>query len=84
VARYYLRRGAYLAAANRAQQAVREYRQSPAVEEALSIMARSYDALGLVPLRDDALRVLRQSFPNSGYLTGQMAKAEGKPWWQLW
>jgi len=47
-------------------------------------MARSYDALGLVPLRDDALRVLRQSFPNSGYLTGQMAKAEGKPWWQLW
>ncbi|MFT3856818.1 MAG: outer membrane protein assembly factor BamD [Aquabacterium sp.] len=87
VARYYLRRGAYLAAANRAQQAVKDYRQSPAVEEALYIMARSYDELGLVQLRDDATRVLKQSFPNSGYLSGQQpsspAQAE-KPWWQLW
>ena len=68
VARYYLRRGAYLAAANRAQQAVKDYRQSPAIEEALYIMARSYDELGLIPLRDDALRVLKQSFPSSTYL----------------
>ena len=85
VARYYLRRGAYLAAANRAQQAVKDYRQSPAVEEALYIMARSYDELGLNQLRDDAVRVLRQSFPQSAYLepSGTQAKA-AKPWWQLW
>lgn len=88
VARYYLRRGAHLAAANRAQQAVKEFNQSPAVEEGLYIMAEAYDRLGLVPLRDDALRVLRQSFPNSRFLGG--AQADGgqnqppKRWWQLW
>jgi outer membrane protein assembly factor BamD len=93
VARYYLRRGAYLAAANRAQQAVKEYSQSPAVEEGLFIMAQAYDKLGLVPLRDDTLRVLRQSFPNSELLSSGLAGDTGsaaannkakKPWWQLW
>ena len=87
VARYYLRRGAYLAAANRAQQAVKDYRQSPSVEEALYIMAESYNQLGLTLLRDDALRVLKQSFPDSAYLngkTGPLTAAAKKPWWQLW
>ncbi len=88
VARYYLRRGAYLAAANRAQQAVKDYRQSPAIEEALYIMAQSYDSLGLAQLRDDTLRVLKQSFPNSRYLGSQVAEEQPtlakKPWWQLW
>ncbi|MBA4108461.1 MAG: outer membrane protein assembly factor BamD [Leptothrix sp. (in: Bacteria)] len=83
VARYYLRRGAYLAAANRAQQALTDYRSSPAIEEALYIMVRAYDKLGLIPLRDDAERVLKQSFPNSPYLAGGV-KAADKPWWQLW
>jgi outer membrane protein assembly factor BamD len=89
VARYYLRRGAYLAAANRAQQAVKDYRESPAIEEALYIMAQSYDKLGLTPLRDDALRVLKQSFPSSSYLGEQAAAPTSapqgdKPWWRLW
>ena len=83
VARYYLRRGAYLAAANRAQQALTDYRSSPAIEEALYIMVRAYDHLGLVPLRDDAERVLKQSFPNSPYLAGGV-KAADKAWWHLW
>ncbi len=85
VARYYLRRGAYVAAANRAQQAVKEYQRSPAVEEALYIMAQSYDKMNLEPLRDDALRVLKQSFPNSAYLDKDgVSTAAKKPWWQLW
>ena len=92
VARYYLRRGAYLAAANRAQQAVKEYNQSPAVEEGLYIMAQAYDKLGLLPLRDDTLRVLRQSFPNSQFLSAEATSSAApptadksqKPWWQLW
>jgi outer membrane protein assembly factor BamD len=86
VARYYLRRGAYLAAANRAQQAVKDYNQSPALEEALYIMVQSYDKLGLTQLRDDATRVLKQSFPNSEYLTGGASPrvVPKKPWWQLW
>lgn len=45
VARYYLRRGAFVAAANRAQQVVLEYPQTPANEEALVIMQLSYGAL---------------------------------------
>jgi outer membrane protein assembly factor BamD len=68
VARYYYRRGAYLAAVNRAQQTLSEFQQAPAAEEALSIMVQSYDKLGLVPLRDDAARVLRKNFPNSTFL----------------
>jgi len=84
VARYYLRRGAYLAAANRAQQTVQEYQQSPAAEEALAIMASSYDQLGLEQLRDDARRVLRTNYPDSPYLTGAVLGNQDKPWWQLW
>ncbi|MEY4560843.1 MAG: hypothetical protein RLZZ618_120 [Pseudomonadota bacterium] len=67
VARYYFRRGAYVAAANRAQQAVQEFQQAPSTEEALSIMTRSYERLGLVQLRNDTARVLRTNFPNSRY-----------------
>ncbi len=81
VASYYFRRGAYLAAANRAQIAVREYREAPAVEEALFIMMRSYDALGLNILRDDAQSVLKTNFPDSVFFRGGPVKT--KPWWQF-
>jgi outer membrane protein assembly factor BamD len=68
VARYYYRRGAYLAAVNRVQQTVQEFQQAPAAEEALAIMVQSYDRLGLDQLRDDADRVLRKNFPNSSFI----------------
>src|SRR5205814_6602152 len=84
VARYYFRRGAYVAAANRAQQAVTEFQQSPSTEEALFIMVQSYDKLGLVQLRDDAQRVLRQNFPQSPYLTAEGVRQKEKAWWQFW
>jgi outer membrane protein assembly factor BamD len=77
VARYYFRRGAYVAAANRAQLAVQEYQQSPVVEEALHLLALSYDRLGLPELRDDALRVLRLNFPQSTIL-GQAHTTSGR------
>ncbi|HSQ02733.1 MAG TPA: outer membrane protein assembly factor BamD [Burkholderiales bacterium] len=65
VARYYMKRGAYLAAANRAQYALKNYPQAPASEEALLIMVQAYDALGMPELRNDADRVLRMNFPDS-------------------
>lgn len=68
VARYYYKRGAYVAAANRAQRAVKDYEFTPAVEEALSVMALSYDRLGLTELRNDAARVLKTNFPQSEFL----------------
>jgi outer membrane protein assembly factor BamD len=83
VARYYLKRGAFVAAANRAQQAVQVYPQAPASEEALFILTKAYDQLGLVPLRDDALRVLKVNFPDSAFLVEGGRKSE-KPWYQLW
>lgn len=82
VARYYFNRKAYLAAANRAQSAVVEFQHAPGIEEALFIMAESYDKLGLNQLRDDARRVLDKNFPDSRYASGYEAKR--KPWWQLW
>lgn len=84
VARYYYRRGGYLAAANRAQHAVQEYRGTPAVEEALFLMVVSYDRLGLPALRDDAKRVLTASYPSSRYLADGGLRTIDKPWWQLW
>ena len=82
VANYYYRRGAYLAAANRAQSAVKEYSGAPAVEEALYVMVRSYDALGLTDLRDDAQRVLKKNYPDSIFFKG--GRQIKDPWWKLW
>ena len=82
VARYYYRRGAYIAAVNRAQTAITQYPNAPAHEEALFLLVKSYDKLGLGELRDDADRVMQQNFPDSDYFAG--ARKSGRPWWQLW
>ncbi|CAG4882682.1 Outer membrane protein assembly factor BamD [Georgfuchsia toluolica] len=82
VAKYYYRRGAYIAAANRAEQSIKQYPNAPATEEALILMVRSYDALGIKDLRDDALRVLKKNFPKTDYATKVLETEE--PWWKLW
>lgn len=81
VARYYFERGAYLAAINRAQTAITEYRYAPATEEALTLMVKSYAALKMPDLEADARRVLQKNYPNSAALA---ATGTGKPWWKLW
>lgn len=83
VARYYYSRGAYLAAINRAQLALEQYREVPALEEALFVIVQSYDALGMPDLRDDARRVLVKNFPQSEYLSRGFKSKESK-WWQFW
>lgn len=82
VARYYMKRGAYLAAVNRAQFAVKTYPDAPAIEEALFIMVKGYDLIGMNDLRDDAERVMRKNYPNSVYYTRGLERKE--PWWKLW
>ena len=82
VARYYMKRGAYIAAANRAQYALLTYPQAPAVEEALFVMVKAYDAMGMTDLRDDADRVMHKNFPDSPYFKGAVGKKD--PWWMLW
>jgi len=54
---------------------VQEFQQSPATEEALHLMVMSYDKLGLVQLRDDAGRVLRQNYPNSEFIAAEPVPA---------
>jgi outer membrane protein assembly factor BamD len=71
VARYYLRRGAVLAAVNRAQAVVTQYQDTPAVEEALAIMVLGYKQLGLESLSNDARRVLQSTYPTSPYLRSE-------------
>lgn len=83
VARYYYKRGAFVAAVNRGKYVLEHYQRSPAVEEALGIMARAYEKLGMNDLRDDTLRVLKLNFPNSPWLTGEGLKVE-KAWWKFW
>jgi outer membrane protein assembly factor BamD len=83
VARYYMRRGAYLAAANRAQYAIKTYQTAPAVEEAVFVLVRAYDALGMTTLRDDATRVMITNFPESKFLSGKEVKPD-VPWWRIW
>ncbi len=83
VARYYYRRGAYLAAANRAQSAVSDYPASPAVEEALYLMVLSYEKLGMPELRDGANRVFLKNYPDSNFLPANAVKAD-KQWWKIW
>lgn len=83
VARYYFARGAYVAAINRAQTVVSDYQGMPALEEALFIIVKSYDALGMTQLRDDAKRVLVKNYPQTEYLTRGF-KANSDPWWKVW
>jgi len=64
VANYYMRRDAYIAAANRAKYVVENYQKTTAIPKALSIMAKAYKLMGLQDLSDDALRVLKLNFPN--------------------
>ena len=83
VSRYYFGRGAYVAAINRAQLAVSDYQGVPALEEALFIIVKSYDALGMTQLRDDAKRVLEKTYPQSEYLSRGF-KTSTDPWWKFW
>ncbi|MBF0471617.1 MAG: outer membrane protein assembly factor BamD [Gammaproteobacteria bacterium] len=65
VADYYLRRGAYIAAINRAKYVVENYRQTPSVPDALKIMVRGYRQLDMKGLADDTLRVLELNHPGA-------------------
>ena len=78
MARYYFNRKAY-GCGWRAQKCGDLFQTAPAVEEALYLMAESYDKLGLpTQLRDDARRVLAKSFPDS--VLPCRSGARDKPW----
>ena len=82
VARYYLARGAHLAAANRAQEAITRFPNSPLSREALEIMIEAYDRMGMERLRDDARKVLAVNYPAERMAAE--GQNRGKPWWKFW
>jgi outer membrane protein assembly factor BamD len=79
VARYYLRLGAYVAAADRAQRVIEQYDGAPAVQEALDIMIECYRKLGLKDLQSNVEQVYLTNYQKP---SGQhQAK---KSWWKFW
>lgn len=83
VARYYMKRQAYLAAVNRAKYVIEYYPNSPKVEEALVIMISGYDYMDLQDLKNDTLRILKTNYPDSPILKGDAPKDE-RVWWKFW
>ena len=79
VAEYYLRRGAYVAAVNRAQYALTNYPRAPAIQRALAVLVKAYDQMGLDELRDDANRTLTANFPETKVKLGDRGR-----WWKFW
>ncbi len=80
VATYYYNRGAYVASANRAQELLLTFPQTPANEKGLDVLRNSYQKLGLVQLADDTQQILAKTYPDSQYVTG----VSDKPWWNFW
>lgn len=80
VASYYMRRGAYIAAVNRAKAVLTDYPNTPQTHEALKIMVQAYDAMGMPKLRDDTQRVLDM---NTKLAAGHNTHDE-QPWWKFW
>ncbi|SEG87711.1 outer membrane protein assembly factor BamD [Marinobacterium lutimaris] len=64
VATYYMKRQAWLAAANRGRYVVENYQETPAVADGLAIMHEAYTQVGLTDLADDAMEVLTLNFPD--------------------
>ncbi len=77
VAGYYMRRKAYVAAANRAKYVLENYARTPSVVDALAIMTQAYQALGLDDLAEDSLRVLQLNYPDSPQLQTLTAHRDG-------
>jgi outer membrane protein assembly factor BamD len=68
-----------VAAVNRAQATLVNYPKTPANEDALVLLVEGYDKLGMIELRDDTRRVLKETFPNGRYF----AAGATKPWWKF-
>lgn len=84
VASYYLRRGAYIAAINRANNVLKEFPQTRETRNALQIMIMAYDAMGENDLRDDAQRVLDLNIAKDGIKPNIQNTLNRGRWWQFW
>ncbi len=71
VASYYMRRGAFVAAANRSKYVLENFQQTPSVVPALQIMVSAYRQLELDDLAEDSMRVLEENYPDQAFAYGE-------------
>ena len=69
IARFYMRREAFIAAANRGRYVLEYYPDSDQVQQALEIMVSCYEQLELTELRDNAMKTLKLNFPDSEFIS---------------
>jgi outer membrane protein assembly factor BamD len=80
VSGYYMERGAWVAAAQRARQTIEEYDGAPAMKDALRVMLYCYGKLEYKDLADNTRKVFLENFPDE---SPEMPSKKG-PWWKLW
>ncbi|MEO6079086.1 MAG: outer membrane protein assembly factor BamD [Steroidobacteraceae bacterium] len=80
IARHYMQRGAWVAAAQRASQTIDHYDGAPVVSDALRVMIRCYNELGFTDLAQNAEKVFHENFPDQ---TLAESKSSGS-WWKFW
>jgi outer membrane protein assembly factor BamD len=77
VAKYYMRRGAYVGALNRAKFCIENYDGAPAVQGSMQVLVQAYRKLGMIDLADNAAKVYADNYP------GRIGDVERKKaWWK--
>lgn len=89
VANYYIERKAYLAAVNRGQYVLENFQQTPAIPDALAIMAQGYHLMGLKDLTNNSIKTLRTNYPdypafnNDGEFDFNYSSENGQSWFNV-
>lgn len=80
IADHYMERGAWVAAARRANETIEQYDGAPAVIDAMRMLYRCYNELGYTELAQNAEKVFQENYPGQ-----PLVKAENKSsWWKVW
>jgi outer membrane protein assembly factor BamD len=80
IARYYVSRGAWVAAAQRAQQTIEQYDGAPATKDGLRVLYRCYSELKYPELASNTEKVFKENFPEDSLA----ANSRQKKWWRVW
>ena len=84
VASYYLKRGAFVAAVNRAKSVLINYPQTPQTRDALQIMVQAYNAMGMKDLSADTRKILDLNVAKDGIKPVVREMPSTTPWWKFW
>jgi outer membrane protein assembly factor BamD len=74
---YYLQRGAWVSAADRATYLLETYPQTAYQNDAVALLGEAYTRMGNPALAADARRVLQQNDPQHPWLAGNWPKGKG-------